>query len=63
MNHCDYSHTEVCNDPVEHVMGNSDLRSNVILERINSLGFVSVDPVHTTGDEPFAREVTTEIYE
>jgi hypothetical protein len=46
LNHCGYSHIEVRNDPVQHVMGNSpDLRSNVILQRINSLGIVSIDSV------------------
>jgi len=27
---------EVCNDPVQHLMENSDFRSNVILERMDS---------------------------
>jgi len=37
LNHCDYSHIEVRNDPAQHLMGNSpDLPSN-ILEPINSL--------------------------
>ena len=46
MNHCGYSHVEVCNDPVQHLMGNSpDLRSNVTLERISSLEIVNKHPV------------------
>jgi len=46
LNHYNYSHIEVCNNSVQHPMGNSpDLRSNVILECINNLGIVSIDPV------------------
>jgi len=46
LNHCGYSHTEVCREPVQHLMGNSPgLRSSVILECISSLGIVSIDPV------------------
>jgi len=46
LNHSDYSHIEVCSDPVQHLMGNpSNLRSNIILESINNLGIVSIDPV------------------
>jgi len=43
LNHCGYSHTEVCSDPVQHLTGNSsDLRLN---QHMNSLGIVSADPV------------------
>jgi len=39
LNHFGYSHIGDCNDPDQYLMGNSpDLRSNIILERINSLG-------------------------
>jgi len=35
---------EICNDPAHHLMGNSrNLRSNVIVERINCFGIVSID--------------------
>lgn len=38
---CGYSHVEVCNDAVKHLMQNSsDLRPNVILEGINGFGVV-----------------------
>jgi len=34
------------NDAVQHLIGNSpDLRSNVILERISSVGTVGIDPL------------------
>jgi len=37
---------EACNDPVQHLMGISfELFSIVILEYINSLKIVSIDPV------------------
>jgi len=40
-----YTHIEVCNDPVQYLLGNSpDLFSNIILEGIISLGFVSTLP-------------------
>jgi len=49
LNHCGYSHIEVCNDPVQHLMWNSlDLRSNVILKLINSLGIVSIESICAT---------------
>lgn len=46
LNHCGYSHIEVSNDPVQHVLENSlNLCLNVILEYSNSLEIVSIDPV------------------
>jgi len=42
LNHCEYSHIEVCNDPVQHLMENfPKLHKYVILERIN-LRIVSI---------------------
>jgi len=44
LDHYGYSHIEVCIDPDQHIMGNSPhICSNVILDRINSLGIVSID--------------------
>jgi len=45
LNHCGFSHIEVCDDTVQYLMRNSlDLHLNVILEHINGLGLVSIDP-------------------
>ena len=45
LNHCGYSHIEICDDLLQHLTGNSpDLRLNVVRQRINSLGSVSTDP-------------------
>jgi len=41
LNYCGFMHVKVCNNLVQDLMGNSpDRRSNVILERINSLGLL-----------------------
>jgi len=52
-----HSHFEVCIDPVQHLMWDSDPWSNVILERINSLGTVNIDPVFQVSQQKIIRKI------